>query len=299
MTDSSDRIVILSDTHLGKPGCGARSAEALRPLWRGASQLIINGDVAELADDKLRADAARQVVLLQRYCDEDGVTLTLLPGNHDPMISDVRHLRLCGGEVFVTHGDALHPSISPWTAHRDQLERFHSYAQFALGKTGDDQRLPPVEATLAAAQYAAHFTWDDWHWHPQHTSDLPRWLGWLPRPVRTKLEYGVKVARVLWYWHTLPRRASAFAERFAPEARFFVYGHIHRAGVWRLKGATERVLVNTGSYDFPSKPHAVVIEGGRLSVRRIVLRDGAFTIGPSIADFGLTPAAAPAAARAA
>jgi predicted phosphodiesterase len=285
------RTVILSDTHLGRPGCRARSAEALRPLWQGFDRLIINGDVAELADDALRVQAARHVMRIQQACEDDGVELTLLPGNHDPMISDTRYVELCGGEVFVTHGDALHPAISPWTSHRNQLRRFHDLTRTAPGSDpapapGSFATSPPLsrgggysrrehdpmlDATLAAAQYASHFTWDDRHWHPRaEPAGLSRWL---PPPVRARAEYAVKVARVLWYWHTLPRRAARFAARYAPDARFFVFGHIHRAGVWRRGG---QVIINTGSYDFPSRPHAVVIADGNLEVRRIVPDGDAF-----------------------
>ena len=49
----SQRVVILSDTHIGKPGRGAPSAESLRPLWQKASRLILNGDVAEIHDPHL------------------------------------------------------------------------------------------------------------------------------------------------------------------------------------------------------------------------------------------------------
>lgn len=255
-----DRIVILSDTHLGRPNAGAHSPAALRPLWQGASRLIINGDAAELSDEKFRVEAARQVMQIQQFCEEDGVALTLLSGNHDPMIGDQRYLRLFRGEVFITHGDALHPAISPWTAHRQQLRRFHDYTTHAAERQGERNDL---ETALAAAQYASHFTWDEWYWgrHP-HT---PRW--------RRRLELPLKVARVAWYWQTLPRAAARFARRYAPECRFFVFGHIHRAGIWHDQG---RVLINTGSYDFPSKPRAVIIEDGNLSVWPLRFAGGRF-----------------------
>lgn len=268
--DQADRIVILSDTHLGRPSAGARGADALRPLWRGADRLIINGDAAELADDVYRVEAARHVLAIQQACEADGVELTLLPGNHDPMISDARYLRLRGGEVFVTHGDAIHPAISPWTVHRAQLQRFHAYAGRAASAAGQED---PLISTLAAAQYAAHLTWDDWHWHPEHTPQSVFRV--LPARLRDRAEFAAKVARVLWYWHTLPRRAARFAERFAPDARFFIFGHIHRAGVWRTR---RHILINTGSYDFPARPHAVVIDRDTLAFHRIIQAGDAFSL---------------------
>lgn len=256
------RTVILSDTHLGRPVRGGQSPNALRPLWRGASHLILNGDTAELADVKYRVAAAGHVIAIQQMCEEDGVELTLLPGNHDPMIAERRYLELCGGEVFVTHGDALHPAISPWTAHRHDLRRFHAYTLASL----EGEAAERLEARLDAAGYASHFTWDDWYWH-EHESHGGR--------LRKRLAHAAKIARVLWYWQTLPHRAARFARAFAPEARFFVFGHIHRAGVWK-RG--RQVLINTGSYDFPVNPRAVVIEGGELRVHRVESRGETFEL---------------------
>ncbi len=267
------RTIILSDTHLGRPNLGGQSPESLRPLWQGASRLIFNGDTAELHIPEYRVDAARQVIAIQQMCDEDGVEMTLLPGNHDPMVSERRHLALCNGEVFVTHGDALHPAISPWTAHRGDLRRFHDYALRSL-----EEQATALDARLDAAAYASHLTWDDQYWHEHH--------GPAGR-LRQRMAYAVKVARVLWYWQTLPQRAAEFARRFAPEARFFVFGHIHRAGIWRRGSHT---LINTGSYDFPINPRAVVIEKGELRVHRVEWH-AAYRLSPApVATFALRAA---------
>lgn len=253
---ANQRILILSDTHLGWPNRGGRSAEALRPLWRGAHTLIVNGDIAEIHDPARRVQAAREVVKIQNYCDQDGVELRLLSGNHDSMISDIRQLTLCDGAVFVTHGDVLHPAISPWNNYRGQLQQLNETALDALAPADRES----FDGQAAAVQFASHQKWDD----------LSRKQDQKTGAVMRIIELAVKAARVAWYWRTLPRRAVRFAKTHAPEARFFIFGHIHRAGVWRFGS---RVVINTGSYDFPSRPHAVVIENNQLAVWPIE-RDG-------------------------
>lgn len=254
MTLRARRIVILSDTHLGPPGRGAIDPDCIRPLWHGADELILNGDIAELMDVEYRAAAARFIMKIQALCEMDGVELTLLPGNHDPMLSDKRFLDLCGGEVFVTHGDALHPAISPWTEERRSLRRLHDDAAERLGVQ------PDRDAKLSIAQFASHFKWEE----------LARKEAEQKSSLRHKWDKLVKIARVLWYWHTLPRAAGEFAQKYSPHARFFIFGHIHRAGIWKLGG---RIIINTGSYDFPRNPQAVVIEGGVLSVYKVERQD--------------------------
>ena len=258
MSRPTGRTVILSDTHLGKPRGGAGSAEALRPLWAGADRLVINGDVAEVHDASLRADAARQVLLIEQMCEADGVELTLISGNHDPLLTDLRHLELNNGEVYLTHGDVLHPAISPWARQRKRLRYLNTQAREAL----DPHEKGSTDGHLAAAQYASHFTWDEMARDPGHGV----WGAF-----RHVFDESAQALRALWYWQTLPYAAARFAEQHAPEARFFIFGHIHRTGVWHLGG---RVVINTGAFGFPFKPRAVVIEGGELTVRSIVRNPG-------------------------
>lgn len=246
------RTVILSDTHLSGNGQGAGRADALRPLWQGVDELIINGDLAELSDPKWRVDAARQVMRLQDLCEEDGVRLTLLSGNHDPLITDRRFLRLCHGEVFVTHGDMLHPAISPWTSYARQLRDLHQNALQQLELTDRAQ----LDQQAMAAAHASNLKWD-------HLSEhAPPRRG----PLYKRVDQARKVAKVLWFWQRLPKLAARFAQRYAPDARFFVFGHIHRAGIWSFGHQT---IINTGAYHCPRNPHAVIIEDRTLAVHRV------------------------------
>jgi predicted phosphodiesterase len=252
----SDRTVIVSDLHLGRAHGAARSAQALRPLWQGAERFIVNGDAAEVHHPKHRAKAAAEILCMFDLCERDGVELTLLSGNHDPYITVLRHLHLAGGQVFITHGDVMHPAIAPWSPASARLRAAHEAAIAALAP--EDRET--LEARLAAAQHAGFAEW-------QNLEDLEReashssFLAMLLRPWA--------LARVLAYWHQFPRLAADFVQRHAPEARFALLGHTHRAGLWRIGG---RVIVNTGHFGLPGPALAVVLEGRSLSIRRVVKR---------------------------
>lgn len=292
---SDGRIVILSDTHLANPGRGAHSAAALRPLWQGADELVINGDVAEVADEHLRGAAARQVVELLRLAEVDGVRVTLISGNHDPLITDRRYLRLAQREVFLTHGDILHPAISPWTDHGKDMARLHADAVMSL----DPAKARDMDAQLAACKHASAAQWDEFVTRPHKPGSLANFVPYrVRRPLAQKAALARKLVKAAYYWQTIPRRAMGFARRFAPESRFFVFGHIHRAGIWTDPGAgpngQDRYIINTGAYQNPRNPRAVVIQGQDLSVWPVVFNTAGHRLGPKpLAEYRLnTPAVA-------
>lgn len=267
--------MVLSDLHLANPGRGAGSAEAVRPLWAGADECVLNGDIAEIADEKLRGAAARQVMKLLEYAEADGVKLTMISGNHDPLITDRRYLRLANREVFLTHGDILHPAISPWTEHAKELRRLHADAVLSL----DPSKARDMDHQLAACQHASATQWDLFVKHGEAARQNAAPRSFLPRHFRSgrlgrKAATAMKVAKALYFWHTIPRRAMGFAARFAPESRFFIFGHIHRAGIWRdtSPGTPNggRFIINTGAYQTPRNPRAVVMQGTTLEVWPVV-----------------------------
>ena len=113
------QTLIISDTHLGKPG--QVNAEALRPVWQGVDELVINGDTAEVQVPWLRGAAVRELDRLEQLTGQDGVKLTLISGNHDAYLTDRRCLQLADGRILVMHGDALHPAVAPWTRSANPL----------------------------------------------------------------------------------------------------------------------------------------------------------------------------------
>lgn len=238
------RTLILSDLHLGRPRMAARSVAALRPLWQGSTNLIINGDVAEVHHPTHWGQAARQVLQLYDLCEADGVELTLLSGNHDPYLTDVRHLNLADGLIFVTHGDVLHPAIAPWSPRAGIMRDAHERAIEAIPLEERDH----LDSRLKVSQFASHVEWSDMA-HEAAKSSLPQML---MRPW--------SVPQVFWYWWRFPGLAAKFMRDHAPQARVGIFGHTHRPGIWTLN---DRVIINTGAFGFPGKPRGVVIDNHR------------------------------------
>ncbi len=245
-----DRTIILSDTHLGRERCSAGSAAALRPLWRGFERVIINGDVAEIHHPVHRARAAREVLALQELCEHDGVELTLLSGNHDAYLTDVRHLCLADGRVFITHGDVLHPAVAPWSPAASLVRKAHDDAMATLS----DLERGRLEHRLSVMQHASHAEWADLTEQAARSSVFAM----LIRPWA--------IAQVLHYWRSAPNLAAAFVAAHAPQAQFMILGHTHRAGIWRRGDCT---IINTGSFGFPGSPRAVTLDADVLAVRAI------------------------------
>lgn len=267
------RILIISDTHLGRARHAARSARALAPLWRGMSHLILNGDIAEVHHPRHRAAAAREMMSLLDRCERDDVHVTLLSGNHDPFISDHRHLEICGGDVFITHGDVVHPAVAPWSISAGRMRRVHAEAIQKLRHESSSL----LDARLTASQWASHAEWDSL----EKQARLSALRGMLMRPW--------SVVEVLRYWRAFPRLVDAFAAEFAPKAKFIITGHTHHAGIW---SRAERTIINTGCFGFPSRPHGVVIEGDRLSLHRIERTADGYALADSpLASFAVTPVA--------
>ncbi|MBT8486625.1 MAG: metallophosphoesterase family protein [Phycisphaerae bacterium] len=258
--------LILSDLHLGRPHGSAGHADALRPLWAGVDRLIINGDTAEVHHPRHRRAAADETLRLCELCEQDGVELTLLSGNHDPFLSDLRHLQLAGGAVFVTHGDVLHPAIAPWSpaAGRIRLRR-----EAALASMGAEPR-DRLAALLEVSQHAAFAEWADLERLESEAAGSSV-LGMLLRPWA--------LVATLRYWREFPDIADRFLTEHAPETRFALFGHTHHDGIWERNG---RTIINTGSYGFPGRPLAVRLTDEMILVERVRRRHGHFGRGDAI-----------------
>lgn len=258
--ESTTRTLILSDVHLGRPR-GARSAAALEPVVASFDRVIVNGDVAELEHARYRDGAMREFDRFVDMCVAQAIRLDLIAGNHDPNVSEVRAMSLADGAVYVTHGDAFHPSLAPWSPCSGSMRR--TFLQALARMPG---HLAEDAARFAAAREAAVTEWRVMG-QSAHISTVSSML---VRPHR--------LAAVLHYWSRFPALAARWGQCFAPEAGTVIVGHSHRAFVANLGGLR---VVNTGAFSFPGIPHGVVLEAGEIRVHRI-LDDGArYRLAPS------------------
>jgi predicted phosphodiesterase len=251
------RTLILSDLHLGRPD-GAGRADAFETLLADFDRVIVNGDVAELHHAEYRADAEFELARFRDICSTRGTKLDLIAGNHDPFVSDVRSVSIANGAIYVTHGDAFHPAVAPWSPHAAVMRRAFEAAIAAAPRD-----LAADAVRFAAARDAAIAEWRTMG-DGAHVST-----------VRSMLAHPTRVLAVLRYWTSYPSLAAEWASRHAPEAGTVVVGHSHRAFHRSVGG---RNVVNTGSYGFPGRPHAVVIEGTTVRLHAVIKRGHFFAL---------------------
>ena len=186
-----------------------------------------------------RVEAAREVEAMQEMCEQDGVELVILSGNHDAFISDQRSLSLMNGAVLVTHGDVLHPAIAPWSRGAAAMKKNTLEGIRRACRERGVEALD-MQGRLEVAQHVAHRQFVEHESGGKHGV-----MSMLRRPDR--------VALMAWYWRNQAGLGAAFLEAMMPAARVLIFGHSHRPGVWQRGG---RWVINTGSFALPCLGHA-------------------------------------------
>lgn len=243
-------IVVLSDLHLGL--AGAPSPASLMPVLEGASELILNGDAAETASPRIGARAAAELARLEDAVRARGVAWTRIEGNHDPSTGAL-HAWRADGAVLVTHGHAFHPTIAPFGRHAPAAAAAFAEAHAAAAGTPEPLR------SLEAARAASHLERSLEH----ASSTFATVTGMAMRPW--------SFPQVIGWWRICPELAARFLEAAAPGApaegrvapRVIVSGHSHSPGAWHVRGT---LVLNTGCFSFPARPHAVLIDAGAVSL---------------------------------
>ncbi len=250
---SHDRpTLVISDVHLGRAGM-VETADELDELVDAASTLVINGDVAELHVEEWSVAAARELERLRERCRRSDTRLVLLAGNHDPELTPRRHLVLANDQLLVTHGDAVHESLAPWSDAASIIRARHREVLAAMS----EEKRASLAGLFEAAREAAKAECEA--------------LGDLGKPTTpyAALSKPWKLTAIGGFWLSHAGRMNRFASAHAPSASTVLVGHTHRAGIERVGG---RTIINTGCFGVPGPALAVVIGDDELEVRRIIRR---------------------------
>ena len=258
------KTLILSDIHFCRPRSSEVTPEQLRPLWSGCDALVLNGDTTE-AHAKSTSSASKQnTETLIELASHDGVQTTLICGNHDPVVSEIESLWFCDKRVLVFHGHAAFPTITPWNWRSKYIAEVRSNY---LAENGDG-----FEEQLAAVRMASFDAVSGAF--SAHRPSMPHMLALGPPAA----------FRVFYSWWKFPSLLTAWVEKYASTASCIITGHTHHAGIWKRNN---RVIVNTGCFGFPSHPRAVVIEGQQITVYRLRLMNGNYSLGRVCASWNV------------
>jgi predicted phosphodiesterase len=268
-------IRILSDLHYGDRASRVRSLAALIPLFGGADRIVFNGDSL---DTRIPPSSQRTPHLHRHFLEfihQEVPGAILLTGNHDADISDVHHLDLLGGIVFVTHGEILFEDLVPWSREQPEIGELYRQ-QLAALPAAERNRL---EARLDACKRACvqlRFVRDPQPRGPWRRTMQTAATFWPPR----------RTFAMIRAWRELPARVAAAVRCHRPRARFAIVGHTHLPGVWYQPDV---VVINTGSFCPPFGGYAVDVSPEEVVVRRVRQQGRQFCLGRVVASFALAP----------
>jgi predicted phosphodiesterase len=262
---------ILSDLHLYDADSRLTAPEKLLPLLRGVDHLVLNGDTLDTQRTPNGHEKARA---FHHWLEQYVAEVTLLTGNHDPLISGTHEALLAGEAVWVFHGDVLYDAVAPWSAIGGQLRREVLRRRRAanLGSEATFEQLTAVHRAVCS----------DIHVEFDVTRKDRLYRIW--RAVRTVLP-PIQLWRMLRVWQTMPNATAAFAQRHRPNSTFVVTGHCHAPS---LRAIGRIQAINTGSFCRPRGALCVDIAGRELVARQVDFDDvkGA-QVGKAVARFSL------------
>ena len=250
------KTLILSDIHFSTSSSTVISAEQLRQLWSGCDELVLNGDTAEAHALQTCEASKKLTTSLINLAECDGVKTTLICGNHDPKISETDFLWFWDKKVLVFHGHAAFSGLAPWSWRAKYIVKTREQYLIDSGDGFDEQLAAIRRASFDAASGAFN-------------SHRPSFLRFLLLALPATLH-------VLLGWWRFPSLIERWVDKYAPSAKYIIVGHTHHAGIWTRN---KRIIVNTGCFGFPSHPRAVIIDNDVITVYRLRLSDGNYSLG--------------------
>jgi predicted phosphodiesterase len=264
---------IISDVHFGDKGSRVRELRALRPLFEGVDQFVLNGDTIDTRPNPAPEQTAALRAETLAFFAQAAPTV-FLTGNHDPDISPHHTLDLAEQRVFVTHGDIIFDDLVPWGQDALMLRERIAREVAAIPAHEREELFPRLEAyrRVAASIPQRHQSEKD---TLKYYAGLLRDTVWPPK----------HVFQVLSAWRRAPGLAAALTRRHRPEAAFAVIGHIHHPGVWETPSGV--TVINTGSFCPPLGAAVVDLHDDRIALRRVEERGGEFYPGRTVGEFRL------------
>ncbi|HEY3758102.1 MAG TPA: hypothetical protein VGL42_18250 [Opitutaceae bacterium] len=266
-------IRIFSDLHYGDRSTRIARPADLAPLADGAKAWIINGDSLDTRQGPHPDYNAQILGELTGFLRGLQIPVTQLTGNHDPDISAVHQLDLAGGEVFLTHGDILYPSVIPWSIDAERIG-----AMIAAELSTRCNRPLTLSERLDVYRTVGRKV------SQRHHSERNA-LIYLLFLTKDLLSPPWRSLRMLEAWRTYPRLVWNLAEQHRLSAKYILTGHSHWSGIWRRPGGP--TIINTGAFCRPFRPRVVDLHSDRLVVRLVEMRGREFYPGPVVAELRL------------
>ncbi len=242
-------VRVLSDLHLAHPASLIGRVESLRPLVEGARTVIFNGDTCEQSYAGWRDAGDSRLAELTELCGRSGARPVFLPGNHDPEVAERGWCELAGGNVLVTHGHAVYPSVAPWS--HEYLRKKKAIWDIVRERESGGEDLAYRWETTRIITHALK---------PNRTRALgEKGINYLLSAVWPP----GRCFNILRVWLTMVGAADRFVTRFRPETGVFLFGHFHRPGVWQRRG---RLICNTGAFMRGSRPLVAELQDGTMRI---------------------------------
>ena len=265
-------IRVLSDLHWGHKASLIKSSESLEGLVCEADKVIFNGDTLEQKFEDSPSHIKKPLPSLAQFralLEEWDVEPIFLTGNHDPRISNAHYCELNGGEILVTHGDAIFQSVAPWSSTKKILENAVKRGLASRSKTQSFYSYLQVFKDASLEERALLKDYDPTVW-----GEIRIFLRQAWPPTRT--------LKILKCWQEAPEKAIELVNQFHKTPRFIVIGHTHKPDITRIGSTT---VINTGSFLPWPGAIALDLDSDGLTARKIIARSGRFSTDDIISHF--------------
>jgi UDP-2,3-diacylglucosamine pyrophosphatase LpxH len=247
------KALILSDFHLGNRNSKSYAMmDGLTRLARSFDRVILNGDTLDRYEaPECTPDASKLIQDITRVCASSSAPPEIIPGNHDPAISEVHWVYLKESATLVFHGDFITDCTHP-------SKEFDQRQAASLSRRWENLGGRPKTFAELATNYRlaqrAHLAAD-----PPGREEQT-FVGYVAQNMIPPWQ----PLQILWYIYSAPKRMAALAKTFDQPVRHVVAGHTHRPGRWNFDGIT---VFNTGSFMPLSAPTAVIVDGEKVYAR--------------------------------